>query len=59
MELLLQLDVYYLYHKSPKMLCELEGIRQTLGKQTFPIGENVPVRCSGTHWIAHQRKALQ
>ena len=58
MELLLRL--YYLYHKSPKKLRELEGIIADLREAySFPIGGNVPVRCSGTRWIAHKRKALQ
>ena len=58
MELLLRL--YYLYHKSPKKLRELEDIIADLREAySFPIGGNVPVRCSGTRWIAHKCKALQ
>ena len=57
-EMLLRL--YYLYKKSPKKSHELEGIVEDLsGIYTFPGGGNLPVRCQGTRWISHKRRALQ
>ena len=57
-EMLLRL--YYLYHNSPKKSKELEAIGEDL-KQVYciPKGGNLPVRCQGTRWINHKRRALQ
>lgn len=57
-EMLLRL--YYLYEKSPKKSRELACIVDNL-KEIFdlPKGGNLPVRCQGTRWISHKRKALQ
>ena len=57
-EMLLRL--FYLYHKSSKKSRELASIADDL-KEVFhlPKGGNVPVRCQGTRWIGHKRKALQ
>ena len=57
-EMLLRL--FYLYHKSSKKSRELASIAEDL-KEVFqlPKGGNVPVRCQGTRWIGHKRKALQ
>ena len=57
-EMLLRL--YYLYHKSPKKSKELEAIGDDLKEvYHFPKGGNLPVRCQGTRWIDHKRRALQ
>lgn len=57
-EMLLRL--YYLYHNSPKKSKELEAIGEDL-KEVYHIlkGGNLPVRCQGTRWINHKRRALQ
>ena len=57
-EMLLRL--YYLYHNSPKKSKELEAIGEDLKEvYHFPEGGNLPVRCQGTRWINHKRRALQ
>ena len=57
-EMLLRL--YYLYEKSPKKSQELRNIVDDL-KEVFclPNGGSLPIRCQGTRWITHKRKALQ
>ena len=57
-EMLLRL--YYLYQNSPKKSQELASIVSDL-KEVFslPKGGALPVRCQGTRWITHKRKALQ
>ena len=54
------LRLYYLYSKSPKKTRELEAIGEEL-KEVFdlPKGRDLPVRCHGTRWINHKRRALQ
>ena len=54
------LRLFYLYQKSPKKSQELTCIVDDL-KEVFslPIGGALPVRCHGTRWISHKRKALQ
>ena len=56
-EMLLRL--YYLYEKSSKKSRELASIAEDL-QEVFhiPSGGRLPVRCSGTRWISHKRKAL-
>ena len=57
-EMLLRL--YYLYKKSPKKSRELEAIAQDLSDfLEIPKGGNLPIRCQGTRWINHKRRALQ
>ena len=57
-EMLLRL--YYLYSKSPKKTHELALIGEDLKEVfCFPKGGNVPVRCQGTRWISHKRRAMQ
>ena len=57
-EMLLRL--YYLYKKSPKKSQELSAIAEDLKEVfLFPSGGGLPVRCQGTRWISHKRKALQ
>lgn len=57
-EMLLRL--YYLYEKSPKKSRELASIVDDLEAAfEFPKGGNLPIRCQGTRWITHKRKALQ
>ena len=49
-----------MYHKSPKKSKELEAIGDDLKEvYHFPKGGNLPVRCQGTRWIDHKRRALQ
>ena len=57
-EILLRL--YHLYEKSPKKSQELTCIVNDM-KEVFsmPKGGSLPVRCQGTRWITHKRKALQ
>ena len=57
-EMLLRL--YYLYEKSATKACELEAIADDL-RQFFELskGGSKPVRCSGTRWVTHKRKAMQ
>ena len=57
-EMLLRL--YYLYQNSPKKSQKLASIVSDL-KEVFslPKGGALPVRCQGTRWITHKRKALQ
>ena len=57
-EMLLRL--YYLYEKSAKKARELEAIADDL-RQFFELskGGSKPVRCSGTRWVTHKRKAMQ
>ena len=52
--------LFSIYSKSPKKSRELSEIVEDL-KMVFdlPSGGNMPVRCQGTHWISHKRKALQ
>ena len=54
------LRLYYLYQKSPKKLQELSSIVENL-KEVFdlPGGGALPMRCNGSRWISHKRKALQ
>ena len=57
-DMLLRLD--YLYSKSPKKTRELSDIVDDLKEFfEFPDGGNLPVRCQGSRWISHKRKALQ
>ena len=57
-EILMRL--YYLYSKSPKKSRELACIVEHLKEvYSIPEGGNAPVRCHGTRWITHKRKALQ
>ncbi|XP_065918333.1 zinc finger protein 862-like [Dysidea avara] len=57
-EMLLRL--FYLYEKSPKKTRELEEVVKDLQEvYEFPKGGNKPVRCQGSRWINHKRKALQ
>lgn len=57
-EMLLRL--YYVYRKSPKKSQELTTIVEDLKEvYHFPKGGYLPVRCQGTRWISHKRKALQ
>ena len=57
-EMLLRL--YYLYQNSPKKSQELASIVSDLKKVfSLPKGGALPVRCQGTRWITHKRKALQ
>ena len=57
-EMLLRL--YYLYKKSLKKSQELSAIVEDLKEVfLFPSGGGLPVRCQGTRWISHKRKALQ
>ena len=54
------LRLYYLYEKSPKKSRDLAAIIEDLKKIfSFPNGGNFPVRCQGTRWVSHKRKALQ
>ena len=54
------LRLYYLYRKSPKKSQELTTIVEELKEvYHFPKGGSLPVRCQGTQWISHKRKALQ
>jgi hypothetical protein len=54
------LCLFYLYHKSPKKTQELAAIGQDLKEvYNFPKGGNSPVRCQGTRWITHKRRAMQ
>lgn len=57
-EMLLRL--YYLYSKSSKKSKDLGTIVEEL-KEVFelPKGGDLPVRCHGTRWIHHKRRALQ
>ena len=52
--------LFSIYSRSPKKSRELSEIVEDL-KMVFdlPSGGNMPVRCQGTHWISHKRKALQ
>ena len=52
--------LFSIYSKSPKKSRELSEIVEDL-KMVFdlPAGGNMPVRCNGTRWISHKRKALQ
>ena len=50
----------YLYKKSPKKTQELAAIGEDLMEVfQFPKGGNTPVRCQGTRWISHKRRAMQ
>ena len=54
------LRVYYLYEKSPKKLRELASLVDDLKEVfDFPKGGDKPIRCQGTRWISHKRRALQ
>ena len=54
------LRFYYLYSKSPKKFRELSDIVDDLKDVfEFPKGGNLPVRCQGSRWINHKRKALR
>ena len=56
----LLLHLYYLYEKSPKKSRDLAAIIEDLKDIfSFPKGGNLPVRCQGTRWVSHKRKALQ
>ena len=56
----LLLRLYYLYEKSPKKSRDLAAIIEDLKEFfSFPNGGNLPVRCQGTRWVSHKRKALQ
>jgi len=56
----LLLRLYYLYEKSPKKTSDLASIIADLKEVfSFPKGGNLPVRCQGTRWVSHKRKALQ
>ena len=57
-EMLLRL--FYLYFNSPKKSKELDIIAGEL-KEVYELPKkgNLPVRCQGTHWIGHKRRALQ
>ena len=57
-EMLLRL--FYLYNKSPKKSAELTAIVEEL-KHVYhvPTGGNMPIRCQGTRWITHKRRAMQ
>jgi len=56
----LLLHLYYLYEKSPKKSSDLAGIIEDLKEVFgFPKGGNLPIRCQGTRWVSHKRKALQ
>ena len=52
--------LYSMYSRSPKKTHELSEIIGDL-KEVFelPKGGDLPVRCQGTRWINHKRKALQ
>ena len=52
--------LFSIYSKSPKKSRELSEIVEDL-KMVFdlPASGNLPVRCNGTRWISHKRKALQ
>ena len=57
-EMLLRL--FYLYERSPKKAQELEEVVKELQIVfEFPKSGNKPVRCQGSRWINHKRKALQ
>ena len=57
-EMLIRL--FYLYKKSPKKTQDLAAIGEDLKEVFhFPKGENAPVRCQGTRWISHKRRAMQ
>ena len=57
-EMLLRL--FYLYKKSPKKTQELAAIGEDLKEVFhFPKGGNAPIRCQGTRWINHKRRAMQ
>lgn len=54
--------LYYLYSKSlkNKQTRELSDTVDDLKEVfEFPNGGNLPVRCQGSRWISHKRKALQ
>lgn len=54
------LQLYYLYHKSPKKTQELMSIYEDLKEFfCFPKGGTAPVRCQGTRWITFKCRALQ
>ena len=54
------LSLYYLCKKSPRKSRELASIVEDLkGAFEFPKSGNFPIRCQGTRWITHKRKALQ
>ena len=52
--------LFSIYSKSQKKSREsseiVEGLKMVFD---FPSTGNMPVRCQGTHWISHKRKALQ
>ena len=52
--------LFWSYQNSPKKSQELASIVSDL-KEVFslPKGGALPVRCQGTRWITHKRKALQ
>ena len=54
------LQLYLLYHKSPKKTQELMSISEDLKEVFhFPKGGNAPVRCQGTCWINFKCRTLQ
>ena len=57
-EMLLRL--YYIYEKSPKKSRELATLVDDLKEVfDFPKVGDHPIRCLGTRWITHKRRALQ
>ena len=52
------LQLFYLYKNSPKKTKELATIGEEL-KGHFPKRGSAPIRCQGTPWITHKRRAIQ
>ncbi len=54
------LRLFYLYNNSPKKSTQLAEIVKDLEAAFhFPKGGNIPIRCCGTRWITHKRRAMQ